>query len=305
MVPVSDIAKRLGMKVSRNHGSGLIVLSGDRGTVVFNPRMRGILVGDKVMFRGHRVVVRNDRVSIPKGFLAACGSLLGPAKPRPLTNGPLVKCYDTFRVVIDPGHGGRDPGAIGVRSGYEKTVNLLTSHLIAAKLRAKGVRVIMTRDSDKFIPLNERAAIGNRARADLFVSIHSDSNGSALKRGFTMFICHTKASYSDSSRASKIFHECGLDFEACRKRLTQSRTGSRRLASHIRVQMSKATSSPDHGTRLGALRVLERSACPAVLVELGFLSNPAENLMLLKPAYQERLASAVAAGIIQYFDEKK
>ena len=302
MVSVSGLAKRLGLTVSRNHGSGVIVLSGDRGTVVFNPRLRGILVGDKVMFRGHRVVVSNDRVSIPKGFLAACGSSLKPAKREPLPKGPLVKCYDQFLVVIDPGHGGRDPGAIGVRGGYEKTVNLLTSQLIAAKLRAKGVRVIMTRDSDQFIPLNERAAIGSRARADLFVSIHADSNGNSSTKGFTMFVCHTKSSYSDSSRASKIFRERGLDFATCRALLTQSRSQSQRLASLIRVQMGKATRSPDRGTRLGALRVLERSACPAVLVELGFLSNPAENLLLLRPAYQERLASAVAGGIIRCLD---
>ena len=305
MVSVSDIAKRLGMKVARSHGSDMIVLSGDRGTVVFNPRMRGILVSGKVMFRGHRVVVRNDHVSVPKGFVDALGGPVKIVKPKRLPKGPLVKIYDKFSVVIDAGHGGRDPGAVGVSSGYEKTVNLLTSHLVAAKLRARGVRVTMTRDSDKFISLNERAAIGNRTKADLFVSIHSDSNGSPLKRGFTMFICETKPSYSDSLRASKIFRERGLSVVDCRILLTQSRKRSRQLASLIRVQMSKATSSPDHGTRLGALRVLERSACPAVLVELGFMSSPAENLMLLKPAYQDRLASAVAAGIIRYFDAKK
>jgi len=304
MVSLSALAKQLGLQVSRNHGSDLVVLSGERGTVVFNPRLRGILVGDKVMFRGHRVVVSNDRVSIPKGFVAACGDSLKLAttsKPSPAR--PAVKRYDRFHVVIDPGHGGRDPGAVGVRSGYEKTVNLLTSQLIAAKLRAKGARVTLTRDSDEFIPLNERAAIGNRARADLFVSIHSDANGSRATRGFSLYVCHTKPSYSDATRAAKIFRECRLEFGDCRERLTRSRSGSRRLASLIRVHMGKATSSPDRGTRLGALRVLERSMCPAVLVELGFMSNPSENLMLLRFAYQDRLAAGVAAGILRFLDD--
>jgi len=256
-----------------------------------------------VLFRGHRVVIANGRVSVPAGFVPACRKLLKPAGPRERPAKPPAKRYGRFHVVIDPGHGGRDPGATGVSGGYEKTVNLLTSQLIAGKLRARGVRVTMTRTSDVFIPLNERAAIGNRAGADVFVSIHADANHDRSRRGFTLFVCHTKPSYSDSTRASKIFRECSLDIGSCRTLLKRNRGRSLRLASLIRVQMGRATNAPDHGTRLGALRVLERSACPVALVELGFMSNPSENLRLMKAEYQERLAAAVAGGIIRFLDD--
>jgi len=304
MVAASSLAKQLGLQVARrNGGSNMLVLTGGRGTVVFNPRLRGVLVCGKVLFRGHRVVIANGRVSVPAGFVPACRELLKPARPRERPAKPPAKRYRDFHVVIDPGHGGRDPGAVGVRGGYEKTVNLLTSQLIAGKLRAKGVRVTMTRTSDVFIPLNERAAIGNRAGADVFVSIHADANHDRSRRGFTLFVCHTKPSYSDSTRASKIFRECSLDLGSCRTLLERNRGRSLRLASLIRVQMGPATNAPDHGTRLGALRVLERSACPAALVELGFMSNPSENLRLMKAEYQQRLAAAVAGGIIRFLDD--
>ncbi|MFH1730191.1 MAG: N-acetylmuramoyl-L-alanine amidase [Planctomycetota bacterium] len=304
MVAASSLAKQLGLQVARaNGGSHMLVLTGDRGTVVFNPRLRGVLVCGKVLFPGHRVVIANGRVSVPAGFVPACRELLEPAGPKERPAKPPAKHYGRFHVVIDPGHGGHDPGAIGVRGGYEKTVNLLTSQLIAARLRAKGVRVTMTRTSDVFIPLNERAEIGNRTGADAFVSIHADSNENSSRHGFTLFVCHTKPSYSDSARASKIFRECSLELGSCRALLEQNRGRSLRLASLIRVQMGPATGAPDHGTRPGALRVLERSACPAVLVELGFMSNPSENLRLMKAEYQEHLAAAVADGIIRFLDD--
>ncbi len=304
MVSTTGLAQRFGLRIAPTSTAGMVVLSGNRGTIVFNPRLRGVLVCGEVLFRGHRVVVRNGSVSVPKGFEAACEKRLRPRNNRPPPPPPRPRDRSRFHVVIDPGHGGRDPGAIGVRGGYEKTVNLLTAGIVTAQLRARGVRVTMTRTTDVFVPLNERAAIGNRAGADLFVSIHADANGRASLTGFTLFICHTKPSYSDSHRAAKIFQECRLDLASCRSTLMRSRAPSRRLASLVRVSMGKATSSPDRGTKLGALRVLERSVCPAILVELGFLSNPSENLRLLRADYQQKLGTAVASGVIRFLDEQ-
>ena len=303
MMSITGLSTQLGLGVFRNGRPDMIVLTGERGTVVFNPRLRGVLVGDQVLFRGHRVVVRNGQVSVPAGFVAECEKRLKPRAPaRPIA--PRRPDYRRFHVVIDPGHGGRDPGAIGVRSGYEKTVNLLTAEIAAARLRAAGVRVTMTRSSDVFIPLNERAAIGNRAGADAFISIHADSNGSSAPRGFSVYVCHTKPSYSDSARASKIFGECGLSVAACRAELGRNRALSGQLASLIRLELGEATEAPDRGTHLGAFRVLERSLCPAVLVELGFMSNPHENARLLEAGYQDRLGSAIAAATLRLLDER-
>jgi len=302
MTAISGLAQQLNLTASRDAASNMLVLSGERGTVVFNPHLRGVVIGDKVCFRGHRVIITQDQVSVPPGFVAECERQLRPAGPRPAPEArpPASVAWGRFHVVIDAGHGGRDPGAIGVSGRYEKAVNLATAQLVAAKLRARGVRVTMTRSDDRFIELNDRAATGNRARADAFVSIHADSSESRSAFGYAAYVVHTKNGYSDSDRAGKIARECGLDFYACKSTLARNRAGNMRLASAVRTHMRGATSSPDRGTRLGALRVLERSLCPAVLIELGFLSNPMEESRLFQPDYQDRLASAISDGIAAF-----
>ena len=239
---------------------------------------------------------------MPPGFIAECQRQLRPAAPRtaPEAKPSASVPWSRFHVIIDAGHGGRDPGAIGVSGRYEKVVNLATAQLVAAKLRAKGVRVTMTRADDRFIELNDRAAIGNGSRADVFVSIHADWSDNRSVLGYTAYVVHTKDGYSDSSRAAKIARECGLDFHACQSTLARNRAANMRLASVVRMRMHGATNSPDRGTHLGALRVLERSLCPAILIELGFLSNPREESRLFQPDYQERLASAISEGIVAF-----
>jgi N-acetylmuramoyl-L-alanine amidase len=303
MVPLDKVAARLGLKPSSPAGSDVVVLSGKRGTVVFNPRVRGVLIGNGsdrgFYFRRHRVVVEGGRVSLPERFFEACDEHLAPhTQPAP-EPGP-TEPERRFHVIIDPGHGGRDPGAVGLSGAYEKTVNLVVSRLVAEALREAGMQVTMTRSKDVFVELNERAAIGNRLGADAFISIHADASSNRRAQGFTMYVCHTK--YSDTSRAGLICAECRMPAKRCRAVLAGNRGRSRKLASHIREHMREATDSPDRGTRLGALRVLRRSACPAVLVELGFMSNAEEEARLLRPEYRRALAAAVAGGAKAFLD---
>jgi len=315
LVDFRVLAEQLGLELAPDFSAGdIIVLTGDRGTVVFNRRMPGVLVDGQARFRNHRVVMRGMQVSVPEDFVARCNEMLGPveaeAEPEP---GPKPESVVRFRVVLDPGHGGRDPGAVRRGLGYEKTVNMIVSRLVAARLKARGIEVTLTRTDDRFIELNDRPAVGNRLRADAFVSIHADACERASARGFTVFVVHTK--YSDSSRAALVCDEYAPDVDrynggrpasrARRLEIIQSlmagnRFGSRRLAALIRTEMRGVPDSSDRGTQLGALRVLRRSVCPAVLVELGFMSNPAEGRRLFQAAHQARLADAVAAGIVRF-----
>ncbi len=312
MMKISSLAKQLGLKAWRDFAADILVLSGQRGTIVFNPRLRGIVVDDDVCFRGHRVVITDGRVSVPSGFVARCEERFGAAAPPEVRT---KKPRERWHVVLDAGHGGRDPGAIGANGGYEKTVNLVVAQLVAAKLQHRGIGVTMTRPRDDFVELNQRAAIGNRVRADAFVSIHADAAENHSARGYTVFVAHTK--YSDASRALLVCDEYNINLskhnggrsasrarrlEIIRSILAGSRARSRRLASLVRGELGKATDSPDRGTRLGPYRVLKRSVCPAVLVELGFMSNPEESRRLLRPAYREALASAIANGLILFLD---
>jgi N-acetylmuramoyl-L-alanine amidase len=303
MAGLSDLADSLGLTVSYPGSTGMVMLSGDRGTVVFNPRMKGILIGDAIHFRGHRTVVRGDRVSVPAGFLARCETVLLPREPEPDPVEPEPEPDPGVRghVVIDPGHGGRDPGTIGANGGHEKVVNLAVSKLIATNLRAAGVKVTMTRTGDSYVELNDRAAVGNRLGADLFVSIHSDWVENRTITGFSAWVCHTK--YSESSRAALIFAECNQNLAGLKTTLALNRARSNRLASLVRSEMGKATRGTDRGTRLGALRVLRRSASPAALIELGFMSNPGECARLYQASHRRTLADAISKAVVRFLKQ--
>ncbi len=172
-------------------------------------------------------------------------------------------------VVIDAGHGGKDPGSQAYRKVDEKTINLAVARLVAKKLSARGVKVVMTRNSDVFIELADRAAAGRHA--DLFVSIHADSNPDPSKRGHT------------------VIYPRGAD--------SRSVQLGRFIDHHL-----TAAGSPRYSLRADnrGLLVLRKAECPAVLVELGYLTNRTEAALLASPEYQEKLATGVANGIIAY-----
>ena len=170
-------------------------------------------------------------------------------------------------VVIDPGHGGSDPGATSYSGYYEKTVNLNIARKVASYLENSGIHVIMTRNSDTFIELNERADIANRANADLFVAIHCDSHPKSSQNGYTLYVAPS-ASWTSKKTAAAIDQAMGQ------------------------------TGLSSVGIRSNDFRVLVRTNCPAVLVECGYLTNPYEAGLLYDSDFQDRIARAVANGII-------
>jgi N-acetylmuramoyl-L-alanine amidase len=176
-------------------------------------------------------------------------------------------------IVIDAGHGGKDPGAISYYGFYEKTVNLDVAQQVADILREKGHRVVMTRDSDVFIELEDRAAVANQSRADVFISIHADASARSSTNGFTLYTARS-ASWAAEN-----------------------------LANAIDDRMTR-TSISSNGVKQADFRVLVRTQCPAVLVELGYLSNYWEAKQLKNVNMQKKLAQAIADGITNYLNKK-
>ena len=176
-------------------------------------------------------------------------------------------------IVIDAGHGGKDPGTTSAKGFQEKDINLDVAQQLVQILRNKGHRVIMTRDSDEFIELEERAAVANRAKADVFVSIHADSSAKSNLTGFTIYVGRS-GSWSSS-----------------------------KLADAIDNRMAQ-TSISSNGIKKADYRVLTHTRCPAVLVEIGYLSNYWEAKQLNNNDTQRRLAQAVADGITDYLKHK-
>ena len=168
-------------------------------------------------------------------------------------------------VVLDAGHGGFDRGGIPHQSVAEKTMTLDVAERVRKILRAAGYRVIMTRDSDVFVTLGQRTRIANSYSNAIFVCIHFNSATRAGANGIETYY------YSSESAP---------------------------LAANIHRQVVAGTSSENRGIRRRGYYVLRRTSVPAVLVELGFLTNPGEARLVLQSSYRERLAERVAAGIM-------
>jgi N-acetylmuramoyl-L-alanine amidase len=172
-------------------------------------------------------------------------------------------------VVIDAGHGGKDPGAIGCNGVCEKDIVLPVALEVRRRLQAAGVRVIMTRGDDTFVELDRRAEIANENHANLFVAIHADSSPNREATGHTVYVARGAGSASTSAAhcVSAMLSEHG---DPCRG-----------------------------GVRAAGYRVLVKNDCPAMLVELGYVSNRAEANTLASISYQQQLGDAIAAGIVQ------
>lgn len=193
------------------------------------------------------------------------------AAETPERDGPPLIC-------IDPGHGGSASGAVGVSGSLEKDINLDIARFVAADLRAAGLEVLMTRDDDRFVGLQERADIANAAQATLFVSIHCNAMNNADVKGTETFYEGTAANYDPESKL---------------------------LAEAIQRALVKALGSKDRGAKTWygqTLAVLAGSTMTGVLTEVGFLTNAEEEAKLLTADYQRTAARAIADGIIEYLE---
>jgi N-acetylmuramoyl-L-alanine amidase len=216
-------------------------------------------------------------------------------------------------VVLDPGHGGHDTGAIGPSGLMEKDVVLDLAFRLRRLLTERlGIRVIMTRTEDVFVPLQERTAIANRAKADFFLSLHVNA---ALKRGaggFETFYFTREPSDSDaraSAQRENLVIESngtGADLESLLKitladmAVTRDMRESGELAEFVLTSLDKLLKVENRGIKSGPFYVLATAAMPAILVESAFITNPIEERRLTQGAYRQRVAEALYSGIAKY-----
>ncbi|MFY9612469.1 MAG: N-acetylmuramoyl-L-alanine amidase family protein [Tissierellaceae bacterium] len=181
-------------------------------------------------------------------------------------------------IVIDPGHGGRDPGAIGFSGSYEKDINLEISKKLFEALKSKGYKVILTRDKDEYIDNSLRADLANKKRARVFISIHGNAikDKVSVKGIQVLYRPHRESTIGD------------LD--------------SSQLAEIILNFMIEGTGAKNMGTIVrNDLMVLNRTKMPAILIECGFISNENEEKLLLTEDYQKRLVDSIVTGLEHYF----
>jgi N-acetylmuramoyl-L-alanine amidase len=219
-------------------------------------------------------------------------------------------------VVIDPGHGGIDPGAIATGGAHEKDIVFGFADRLRRRLEGTGrYRVLMTRDHDVFVPLDERVRIARDAKADLFISIHADSISAAPHvRGFTVYTGSEQASDTESQRLAerenKADAAAGLDFEGTpgdvadilqALTLRETRSFSQRFAQKLVGAINPVMALSKKPQRQAAFRVLRAPDVPAVLVELGYLSSREDINLLLSEAWRDRSTAAMSAAVDRFF----
>jgi N-acetylmuramoyl-L-alanine amidase len=218
-------------------------------------------------------------------------------------------------IVIDAGHGGEDPGAIGRRGSREKDITLTIAKRLKALVDAEpNMRALLTRDGDYFLPLNSRVEKARKVRADLFVSIHADAFTRPNVRGSSVFALSDKRATSELARAlAKKENESDLiggvalqskDDHVRRTILDLSQSAtidySLRLGSSVLKQLGGVNELHKPRVEQASFAVLTAHDVPSILVETAFISNPEEETRLNNHAYQDKLARAILEGIREY-----
>ncbi|RMD77892.1 MAG: AMIN domain-containing protein [Gammaproteobacteria bacterium] len=219
-------------------------------------------------------------------------------------------------VAVDAGHGGEDPGAKGYRGTYEKDVVLAIARRLARWVdREPGMRAVLVRDGDYYIPLRARMAKARRARADLFVSVHADAFRDPRARGSSVYVLSRRGASSEAARwlaasenASDLVGGVSLDdkdevLRSVLLDLSQTATLEASLEAAQLVLRRLRGLGPVHRRQVeqASFVVLKSPDVPSMLVETGFISNPREERRLKDPAYQDRLAEAIFRGIRDFF----
>lgn len=223
-----------------------------------------------------------------------------------LGDGPVdvTRRLDIRTVVVDPGHGGSDPGVAGLDGIIEKDVNLAVGRELASYLRRQGLDVVLTRDDDSNLGLAERAEIANAASGDLFISLHCNGWFNEGASGFeTYFLSPAKSDWSQSVEAlENQGHQEPGDVEFIVWDLVQNRfiSSSSDLAEVVQAEVCRRVGLPDRGVRQAGFRVLVGAWMPAVLVEMGFLTHPADAGRLRGSRPQRELARAIGDAILVY-----
>jgi len=316
-IRASSLAREFKMRVRHDPLTGRLVLRGQTASgpveAVVSPGLREARVNDRQYRLSLPSRYYGSDVLVDSALRRAIRSAMSAERPTHRLRSVVHK------VVLDPGHGGKDPGAIGPRGVREKEVNLGVALELARILRSRGVEVVLTRSTDVFIPLEERSRIANREQPDLFISIHADAARGSSAAGSTAYVVeeefrHGGQVYTLSDRASLAARKATLNvthvgsaaptgsvlLALWQVMLQEYRRESQQAAEAIQRRLPTATGQPDRGVREARYSVLKWTYAPAVLIEVGFLSNPVWEARLADPDFRRQTAQAIADAVSDF-----
>ncbi|PID34461.1 MAG: N-acetylmuramoyl-L-alanine amidase [Thiotrichales bacterium] len=230
---------------------------------------------------------------------------------------PAPSRHGNFVVVIDPGHGGHDPGAVGRKGTREKDAVLAVSRRLKARIdAAPGMRAIMTRNTDKFVPLRKRIDIARSNNADLFISVHADANHSSHIKGSSVYILSEKGASSEAAKLLAQSENSAYEVKIGDVRLagnsakvasilldlSQNETMDRslELAQTTLRELARVSNPLRSKVESAGFVVLKAPDIPSMLVETAFISNPQEEKRLRTAHYQQKLADAIFKGVRKF-----
>ena len=273
------------------------------------------------IYRPKEVVAPAVRTSAPTAAPAAQPPVPQPAVPQPAALQPAAPQPAAPQlVVLDAGHGGHDPGATGPSGLTEKEVVLDVTKRVARLVEEAGlgIKVALTRSTDVFVPLRDRTNFANKHRADLFLSVHANAHPRAVSEGVETYFLSSEATDNEARQIAAI--ENGVvQLESPRQKgdalkgilwdLAQSefQQESSVLAETVQDSMTRSLQLVNRGVKQAGFYVLGGAAMPAILVEIGFLTNPREEKKLSSAEYRESVARAILAGLSDYkkrFDQR-
>jgi len=266
---------------------------------------------------GHRLVLDLYPTVADDPLLALLEKLEAPAE-KSQSKGPQQEPQITrmVTIVLDPGHGGEDPGAIGRGGSQEKNVTLQVARRLKARIDAEpNMRSMLTRDGDFFIPLHQRVQKARRVQADLFVSVHADAFIKPTARGSSVFVLSENGASSSAARwlaqrenAADLIGGVNLDVKdphLARTLLDLSQTAtlndSLKLGKAVLGELGGVNTLHKPHVEQAGFAVLKAPDIPSILIETAFISNPDEERRLNDDAYQEKMAEAILRGIKGYF----
>lgn len=274
-----DVAAFYGMDYRA--GEDAAVLSSKYSRLIFEEKLRG-------------ATLNGVQVNLSEAVAKWRGELLVSQVDfrlvlEPILRSKTLKARPIKRIVIDPGHGGRDPGA--QKGGVdEKDINLAVAKQLYGILKRCGYDVYLTRTGDQARSLQHRAQAAGRARADLFISLHINAVDARHVSGIETFLLTPEGTASTYSNSIKQEASPGNAFDE----------ENTRLAFEVQRELLATTGADDRGTKHANFAVLRDVPCAAVLVEMGFVTNAAERTKLTDPSYQRRLAVGISRGVRRF-----
>ena len=283
-VHLRDVAVNYGLTFAftkkSNRISGAVIYDKTRKAIISATYRAGTVNGVQVYFLYPMLLKKNEPYISEVDFLTCLDPLLRYKTPVKL---------GMKTIMIDAGHGGSDPGAIN-GAHKEKVYTLQIAKRLQTQLEKLGFRVIMTRTGDTYPTLQDRAALCKKYKPDLFISIHCNSSTNKTPAGIETYRAVPVGGTETKGSKVKTDKQPANEFDA----------NNSRLAYEIQKGMLAATGGSDRGTRHQAIYVTGNATCPAVLVEVGYLSNDAELKKIASPDYQNKIVSGILAGLAGY-----